>query len=337
MMPVPRPASHRLIWLLAAYPALVTAVSILNILAPQRGGPLALSQIFAPHLLIPVLALLPLSLGVRSRGLLVGIILAVAIGVVRFGPGLVSIPAAPSEPGATSVQILSWNLQGAASATEDLMATLRASDADVVALQELSRELAATMQADPGLKARYGYAALEPRGGAGGLGVLSRFPIVAASSQRDPAVQEVELQLLDRRLTIINAHPFAPDLPIRPPVPFPIDYDPGLRDTHLLQIRESIDQAIAEGRRLIVLGDFNVTDREPGFDDLSRGLWDAHEEVGQGTGSTWRPHDIEFVPFGVLRIDYVLGGPGTRPLSIAEDCEPGLSDHCRLTASAAVS
>ena len=335
-MPVPRPASRRLMWLLAAYPVLVAAISILNVIAPQRSGLLAMSQIFAPHLLIPLLVLLPISLGVPSRGLRVGIVLAVAIGVVRFGPGLVSIPAAPSGPDAAIVRILSWNLQGAASATGDPMATLRASDADVVALQELSRELAEIMQADPGLTERYPYAALVPRGGAGGLGLLSRFPIIAASSQRDPAVQEVELQLVDRRLTVINAHPFAPAFPIRPPVPFPIAYDPALRDADILEIRESIDQAIAEGRRLIVLGDFNVTDREPGFDDLSRGLWDAHDEVGQGTGSTWRPHDIEYVPFGVLRIDYVLGGPGTRPLSIAEDCAPGLSDHCRLTASAAV-
>jgi endonuclease/exonuclease/phosphatase (EEP) superfamily protein YafD len=331
------PARHQLFWLLAAYPAVISVLSIVNVVAPQRDGPLAVSQIFAPHLLIPVLALVPIGLGVASRSLRVGIVLAVAIGLVRFGPGLVSIPGAPPAPDAATVRVLSWNLEGAVSGTADLMAKLRGFDGDVVALQELSRELARTIETDPDLSSRYPDMALVPRGGAGGLGVLSRFPIVVASSELNPAVQEVELQLDHRRVTVINAHPFAPAFRVARSAAFPFVYDTTGRDADLVKIREPIDRAIAAGQRLIVLGDFNVTDREPGFGDLSRGLWDAHEEVGQGTGSTWRPHEIEFVPVGVLRIDYVLGGPGTRPVSITEDCTPGLSDHCSLTAVAALS
>ena len=92
---------------------------------------------------------------------------------------------------------------------------------------------------------------------------------------------------------------------------------------------------IAAGRPLL-LGDFNLTDREPAFADLSAGLWDAHLEVGQGTGSTWRPSRLEFLPLGILRIDHFLGGPRTRPLTVGEDCTPMGSDHCILFGEAAI-
>jgi hypothetical protein len=65
-------------------------------------------------------------------------------------------------------------------------------------------------------------------------------------------------------------------------------------------------------------------------------LWDAHRDVGQGPGSTWRPSRLEFLPFGILRIDHLLGGPRTRPLSVGEDCTPRGSDHCILMGSIAV-
>jgi hypothetical protein len=52
--------------------------------------------------------------------------------------------------------------------------------------------------------------------------------------------------------------------------------------------------------------DFNVTDREPGYVDLSEGLVDAHAEIGQGPGSSWRPRPLKGLPLGILRIDYLF-------------------------------
>lgn len=335
MNPREHPVRDRFIRLLAAYPIVWSILSIVTVVTPQRGGPLALVQIFAPHLLIPVLLLGPIAIGWRSRELQIGLLIALAIGAARFGPGLVSTPASPPFTDERTVQILSWNLEGDASTTSELLAQLRASDADIVALQELTHDHAAAILADSQLTARYAQSALVPREDAGGLGILSRFAIANAFDDRDPPFQNVELQLPDRRLTVINAHPFAPRFPIGQATPFPLAFDPGQRDADILRIRATIERELATGGPLIVLGDFNVTDREPGFDDLSRGLWDAHDEVGQGTGGTWRPQELEFVPFGVLRIDYFLGGPATRPLSVSQDCSPS-SDHCILAGTAAI-
>jgi hypothetical protein len=51
--------------------------------------------------------------------------------------------------------------------------------------------------------------------------------------------------------------------------------------------------------------------------------------VGQGPGWTWRPDELTFLPFGLIRIDLQLSGGAIRPSSTWVDCSlPG--DHCRL-------
>lgn len=335
MKPGKLPVRFRLVRLIAAYPIFWSILSLITVAAPQRGGPLALAQIFAPHLLIPVFLLIPMAGRWRSRELRVGLLIALTMGIARFGPGLVSTPASPPVASERTVKVLSWNLEGGASTTNELLRRLRAADADIVALQELTHEHAAAILADADLAARFAQRALAPRGDAGGLGILSRFSIASDFDERDPPFQRVLLELPDRRLTVINAHPFAPHFPIVRAATFPVIFDPAQRDADIVRIHAMIEHELAAGLPLIVLGDFNVTDREPGFDDLSRGLWDAHDEVGQGTGSTWRPRELQFVPFGVLRIDYFLGGPATRPLSVSQDCAPS-SDHCILTGAVAV-
>ncbi|HEX7490979.1 MAG TPA: hypothetical protein VF337_04690 [Candidatus Limnocylindrales bacterium] len=53
-------------------------------------------------------------------------------------------------------------------------------------------------------------------------------------------------------------------------------------------------------------------------------------EVGEGPGWTWRPSRIDFLPFGLLRIDLQLSAGRIRPVSTSIDCGvPG--DHCRLS------
>ena len=97
-------------------------------------------------------------------------------------------------------------------------------------------------------------------------------------------------------------------------------------------LRAALDAPLAAGEPVILLGDFNVTDREPGYRDLTRGLTDAQMAVGMGPGTTWRPSELDWLPFGLLRIDMVLTGGGVRPLRIDADCTPRGSDHCLVRA-----
>jgi endonuclease/exonuclease/phosphatase (EEP) superfamily protein YafD len=329
-------STQRLVPVLGVYPVVVTAASILSLVAPQRGGPLGLGQVFAPHILVPVLLLLPVAIVSSSRALRLGVVVALVVGLLRFGPGLVSLPPSPAASGEGIVRVTSWNLEAGAPAASALVERLRASDADVVALQELTPEHAAAILADPAVTARFPHRALAPQPGVSGIGLLSRLPIESSTNDVNPVVQAVVLDLPNRDLTIVNAHPFPPRYRVWNVLPLPFAYDPSQRDADIRRIREPVDRAIADGRPVLVVGDYNLTDREPAFEDLSRGLWDAHEEVGLGIGSTWRPSRLEFLPLGVLRIDHFLGGPGTRPLDVREDCTPRGSDHCILLGEAAI-
>ena len=61
---------------------------------------------------------------------------------------------------------------------------------------------------------------------------------------------------------------------------------------------------------LLLIGDFNVVDREPGYGELAAGLIDAQQAVGLGPGHTWRPGRLEWLPFGLLRIDCLFSANG---------------------------
>ena len=82
-----------------------------------------------------------------------------------------------------------------------------------------------------------------------------------------------------------------------------------------------------------MLGDFNTTEREPAYAELSAGLHDAQKEAGVGLGMTWRPASLENLPFGLLRIDYLFASPRFVALAAGPDCTPRGSDHCLVSAT----
>jgi vancomycin resistance protein VanJ len=331
-----RPTLSATTALLVAYPLGVTALSAVNVAFPQRSGPLAISEILAPHLLLPLVLLVPLAARRGARFARIALVVAAVVGVARFGPGVVSLPASPP-PGATTVRFLSWNLETGLPPAADVVRLLAASDADIVALQELTPEHAAAIEADTATASRFGYRALFPVAGAAGVGLLSRFPLDAVAHSMSPLVVQATVRLPGGEVvTIIDAHPFPGRITTVTDFRVPVGFDPGDRDAGIRSIRSLIDAALARHERLAVVGDFNVSDREPAYNDLAKGLLDAQREVGQGTGSTWRPDRMKFLPFGVLRIDYLFAGGGIVPTEISEDCTPRGTDHCVVRAAVAV-
>ncbi len=322
--------------LLAAYPVAITALSFVNLLFPQRSGLLAISEILAPHLLLPLALMVPVAFRDGAPTLRVTLAIAVGLGLLRFGPGIVSLPAS-APAGASTVRFLSWNLENGLPGTAEVLGVLGATDADVVALQELTPVHAAAIEADPATVTRFPYRTLFPVVGAAGVGLLSRFPLSQVAHGANPFLVQATVTLPGgNAFTVIDAHPFPASITTLTSFRVPVGFEPGGRDDALRAIRSRIDEALGRHERLTVVGDFNVTDREPGYTDLASGLLDAHREVGQGTGSTWRPDRMKFLPFGVLRIDYLFGGGGIVPIAIGEDCTPRGTDHCILRSAIAV-
>lgn len=314
-----------LLHLLALYPLLVLILAAIHSYAPQRSGVLALTQIIEPHLFWLLTPLIPLALVPRTLPLKLTLAACLILASVRFGAELTSATPWLETPDATRFSALSWNLELNNNDFAAIRDVLNTSRADIIALQELTPEQAAAIQSDPGIQQRYPYQALNPKRGVSGMGLLTRFPILKMHPNPDASPRWAMLDLGDgRTLTVFNAHP------PRAGMDLPFHYDPRKRDAQIAWIRERTAPMLARGEPILLLGDFNTSEREPAYQELTAGLRDAHALVGSGFGNTWRPPSIKWLGIGLLRIDYMLTSPDVTPLHISADCTPRGGDHCVL-------
>jgi len=251
----------------------------------------------------------------------------IVLTVVRSGGELWSPEAPEGASSETELTVLSWNLELGSRAAATSVEGIAATDADIVALQELTPDVAAAIEADPTLRARYPYRILEPRDGTPGMGLLAKRPLIVRGSEREPLILRAGLLLDDgRTIEVMDVHPYPPG--IATAARLPIGLDTRRRDEDLSVIAARADAAPLVAA--LVIGDLNAAPTEAGITVLTRsGLTDAHEAVGTGPGFTWRPSSVESLGIGLLRIDHVLAGSWLTPVATAVDCSlPG--DHCRL-------
>src|SRR5687767_1897045 len=71
----------------------VVALLVLHVVVPQRNGPLALTLILEPYLVLSALVVMPMLLSGRRFERILVVVLVLALAVVRYGPLIVSLPA----------------------------------------------------------------------------------------------------------------------------------------------------------------------------------------------------------------------------------------------------
>jgi vancomycin resistance protein VanJ len=312
----------------------VTALSIAGLVLRPESGILGLLQVLSPHFSIVALLAAPVALARGAWVARITLVILAMVTIVRFGdewfsPGM----AVPSERPA--LEILTWNLQLGARASDSTVAELVANPADVVVVQELQPAAAAAIEADASLRATYPHRALVPRDDVGGMGILSRLPLRDMTFRTGPVVQEAVVSVGGVDVRLVNVHPFPGAIQRLPVAGLPFGIDPAGRNADLVDIRSAVDQRIAAGERVLLLGDFNTAPTEPAYEALTRGLTDVHRLVGQGPGWTWRPARFAPLGIGLLRIDFILLGPGLAPAATAVTC-PSTGDHCLVRARIAL-
>jgi endonuclease/exonuclease/phosphatase (EEP) superfamily protein YafD len=295
-----------------------------------RDGPMGLVAVFAPHLLLAAAALAVFAvLRARWTASFVSLAIVLVVGTVTLGADWV--PGIPAVRDGPTMRLMSWNLELGSAALRSLPDVLGSTDVDVVALQELTPEAAAMIEADAAITAAFPYRLLVPAPGVVGMGLLSRFRLDELERTADPPTLAGELDIAGHAVRVLNAHPLPGRIATVSPLRIPVAFDPSDRDADLRTIRTMADGLAAAGAPLVLLGDLNVAPTEPAFDDVLRGWRDAHAEVGVGPGWTWRPSRLEGLGIGLLRIDYVLVSAGLAPIDIGQDCSrPG--DHCIVRA-----
>ena len=312
-----------------AYPVALLLLVGMHAMLPQREGVLALTQIFAPYLFLPLLALLPFAFLAGAVPLRVALLLCLVVFGLRFMPRLVS-PVVEPKPGAMQITALSWNVEvgGDSVAIREMLLTKQP---DIAAFQEIDW---LPLQRDPELLGLYPHFFVQPPYDAtSGMVLLSKFPMLEARvPELDPSLWErprmlqAKLEVGGQTLNVFSAHPSPPGGGCRSL----LCYDSTLRDARLSAIRAYIEPAMLSGEAVLLVGDFNTTDREPGYWDVSRGLQDSFKRAGTGLGNTWAPHSFRDRGLALLRIDYMFAGPKLRPLQVEVDCQSKSSDHCAL-------
>jgi endonuclease/exonuclease/phosphatase (EEP) superfamily protein YafD len=289
--------------------------------------------LFAP---IPLLLLLSMLCASRRAGLI--LMAPVLLLALTYGPTFVprSIPALPwwsSPPAGPTLRVMTANLLVSNDNLSEVTGLIRAERPDVIALQELSPKMAEHLSRE--LRAQYPHQLLEPSTVPDGLGILSRYPLrperLGEANPRACMCQRVTFGLGNTSATLVNVHPWPPRVGYfrvgRVPVPTSFETDQTMRalDTALEGLAERAGS-------LIVLGDFNVGDRQPAYRRLRGALLDAHVEAGWGPGFSFPALPLDGLPdTALVRIDYILHDRSLAASSTRTGTMPGSDHHYVVT------
>ena len=268
------------------------AASLAALLAPL-GWPFELFAHFRWQVGIAALALLLASLVLRRPWMMV---VACVTVLLQWLPGaLMSGRASAHEPPASKcvddpLRVVTANAWFANADHAALVAWLSRSDADIIALQEITPQWALALET---LARTYPFSKVIPREDPYGIALLSRWPIDAVQSMDFagdglPALV-ANLDVHGRKLQVIALHTRWPVLP-------------GLQVARDRALQQAAALALAQPEATILLGDLNLTPYAPAFARLvaESGLRDAF------AGEAWRPTwQAGFWPLA-LPIDHVL-------------------------------
>ncbi|MBW3576228.1 MAG: endonuclease/exonuclease/phosphatase family protein [Actinobacteria bacterium] len=252
---------------------------------------------------LPAVPLAALAL-VRRRWR-VALLLAVPAGLFVTAYGGLFVGASPAVDG--DVRVASYNTYIRSSDLSHVFSIARAERPDVLLVQEITPRRAAELEAELGDTYPHRWFGDEV-GRVGGVGVLSRFPIVALRpvppprpASRPTAV--VHLDVGGRPLQIVPVH-------LTSPCP---DCGASLLGRQRLEVdvrRAEIDAALAEldpDIPAVVGGDLNSTRRSDPYRHLvAAGFRDPQIEAGAGPGFTWPAGTDRLPDRPLLRIDWVM-------------------------------
>jgi endonuclease/exonuclease/phosphatase (EEP) superfamily protein YafD len=298
---------------------LALALAVTGLRAAGRDGPAPLPALLAwtPYMVPALLVLLLLALAGRMP-------LAAAVAVALLAAHLWWLaPRFRAEPaqdaGAARLRVMVANVLVGGATAGSVAAAVREERPDVLALVELTPQLAAALDGTD-LRELLPFRSLSPHPHPGGVGVYARRPL-GGDGQLDGtnlAGRRVEVGLDGRRVAVIAVHAYPPR--------------PGSTELWRGDL-EAVRAAAGQARPLVVAGDFNATADHASFRAL---LWphlrDAHQARGRGLVRTW-PALGPLPP--LLHLDHVLVSRDLAVLAVHERTIPG-SDHRAVVADLAL-
>ena len=274
-----------------------------------------------PWLFIPSVVLLPLALWHRSGIIMVLASIPVALFSLIYGQ--LYLPGLPTTTTDSIFTVMTHNVFIGNSHADQIVAAIETYNPDIVAFQEINQVVSEYLEVQ--LSTEYSYHRIEQ-----GQGIFSRYPIEDYISfnmdgEMPRLVQQCVLNIEGHQATFINVHPSAPPVKsIRPyglPLTIPLGTHSKNRDAGLNSLLSRLEEIKGP---LIVMGDFNLTDQQNHYSDLTRSLRDAYRQSGWGMGFTFARYPRSGI--ALWRIDYVFHSPDLTALHTTVG-DFGGSDH----------
>ncbi|MBA3874015.1 MAG: endonuclease/exonuclease/phosphatase family protein [Anaerolineae bacterium] len=321
-----RVAINTYIALVGAYGLNTTLYLVLRAIVGERWGLIGLFNSFFHLLILPAVILLPLSLLLRRRWLVIELIAPFLFFISNYGgqflPRNINVPAE-----APRLNLLSFNINKDNQHTDDVIRIVRESNADVVAIQELSTWVADGFNTQ--LATLYPYRALHPQADFSGQGILSRYPLSADEYwQINLGHQSLQMDWNGQPVAFFNVHPIHP---LRG-----IQFDGQSRAE---EIDEMLRRASTVSDPVLIAGDFNMTNLSDDYGRVTEHYDDTYQQVGWGMGFGFPNFDyafhIKYLP-PIARIDYIFHNDHFQAVSMRVGTDSGGSDHFPVYATFAL-
>jgi endonuclease/exonuclease/phosphatase (EEP) superfamily protein YafD len=283
---------------------------------------------FTPYWFAPLLFVVPLAFTMRQRLLQMVSLVSVGVFLILFGQLLVPKwnKGNPTEP---TLTVMTYNLFGGNQDWDAIHQTISSSNADVIALQELNREMAAMIQTE--LMEKYPHQIIDSQDS-----LISRYPITLTDATlSDSWGSPPKIYMIDvngQPITLLNAHFYA-SLP---------NFDDRYFMDWVFREREHQAQLVTQFAAqvktpLIVTADFNATDQSQAYQVITGQLKDSWREAGWGFGHTFPGGPIpdlprptvagRQIPMWIARIDYIFYSDNLEAVEAKLGTWDGISDH----------
>jgi len=321
-----RIAMNTYIALVGGYGLNTTLYLLLRAIVGERWNIIGLFNSYFHLLILPAVILLPLSLILRRRWLVIELAAPFFFFVSTYGgqflPRSINVPA-----NAPQLHLLSFNINKSNQQIDQMIRVIRDSNADVVAIQELSPQLA--QAADEQLAELYPYRALHPQTDFFGQCVLSRYPLSNDEFwQINLGHQHVDAAWNGQTITLFNVHP------IHPLRGFSFD-----GEARAMEVNDVLRRTETVTAPLLIVGDFNMTNLSDDYARVTDRYSDTYEQIGWGMGFGFpnfaNAFHIRFVP-PLARIDYIFHDAHFQPVEMHVGSDSAGSDHFPVYATLAL-
>lgn len=303
-----------------AYALSVLGALALRWLIGEQWALVAFSNSVLHLLMLPALVLLPITLLLRRWELVLMLLPITLMWGVWYADQLLPGDTHRQPPDARTISVLTYNINWNNRSHDAVRTLLLATDADVIALQELTADMGRRLNQE--LEDRYPHRALAADD-VRGMGVFSRFPITEAEAFRGVFThQRMQLDLDGRPVVLYNVHAVSPISGV--------GFDGRARDLEAIYTRLAQE---TNGYPRLLVGDFNLTPLTEDYARLTADHNDSYAAVGDGLGYTLSLCD--WLP--LARIDYVFYTPSYfQPVEAVVWPAKAGSDHAPLLAEIAL-